>query len=55
MLKILPRADLDLFEIWDYIANDSLKQADKMSDEFNRVFLLIANNPEVGRIRNELK
>ena len=54
-LIILPSADLDLFEIWDYIAGDSFKQADKMSAEFNRVFLLLAQNPEMGRTRDELK
>lgn len=54
-LIILPSADLDLFEIWDYIAGDRFKKADKMSAEFNRVFLLLAQNPEMGRTRDELK
>lgn len=51
---ISPRAEIDLFDIWDYIANDSFKQADRMSGEFHRLFQLIALNPEMGRPRPEL-
>ncbi len=54
-VRILPSAHLDLFEIWDYIATDSIAQADKMSDEFDRVFSLLAENPEIGRAREELE
>lgn len=54
-VRILPRAHIDLFEIWDFIAADSIVQADKMSDEFDRVFSLIAANPEIGRARDELE
>lgn len=49
------RAKNDLFEIWEYIANDSFAQADKMSDEFEGIFSLLAENPEMGRSREELK
>lgn len=54
-VKILPGAYLDLFDIWEYIATDSFKQADKMADEFDRVFSLMAENPEMGRARDELE
>ncbi|GMQ83208.1 MAG: type II toxin-antitoxin system RelE/ParE family toxin [Rhodothermia bacterium] len=53
--KISESAKSDLFEIWDYIANDSIAQADKMSDEFERIFSVLAENPEMGRRREELK
>ena len=55
IVTILPSADLDLFEIWDYIANDSLAQADKMSAEFHRKFFILAENPEMGRTRDDLE
>ena len=54
-VAILPSAHLDLFDIWDYIATDSRAQADKMSEEFDRVFSLIDENPEIGRVRDELE
>lgn len=54
-VKILPSAQLDLFEIWDYIATDSVAYAEKGFKEFNRIFLILAENPEMGRKREELK
>jgi len=52
---ILPAAHFDLFEIWDHIATDSTAQADKMSEKFDRAFFRIAENPQMGRVRDELK
>ena len=54
-VRILPRASLDLLDIWDYIATDSIRQADRIVDEFDRVFKLIAKNPLMGRARDELE
>ena len=54
-VRILPSAHLDLLDIWDYIATDSTAQADKMSEAFDRVFSLVAENPEMGRARDELE
>ncbi|MFT5142831.1 MAG: toxin ParE1/3/4 [Rhodothermales bacterium] len=54
-VRVSPRARLDLFEIWDYIATDSVVQADKMSDALDGLLSLLAENPEMGRDRSELE
>ena len=46
-------ADLD--DIWDYIAQDSLKQADKMQDRILAICQKIADNTHTGRPRPELR
>ncbi|XSG85853.1 MAG: type II toxin-antitoxin system RelE/ParE family toxin [Methylohalobius sp. ZOD2] len=49
-----PRANRDLLEIWDYIANDSLDRADGLIATFDRKFRMLAEQPETGRRREEL-
>jgi toxin ParE1/3/4 len=46
-------ADLD--DIWDYIAQDSSLQADKMQDRIFAACQKVANNTELGRPRPELR
>ena len=46
-------ADLD--DIWDYIAQDSSLQADKMQDRIFAACQKVANNTELGRPRSELR
>ena len=48
------QAQDDLFEIWDYIAEDSLDNADKVRDEFFGALQMLANNPGIGHYREEL-
>ena len=54
-VRISPRALDDLFNIWTYIADDNEEEADKMADEFDRLFALIDENPQMGRTRDEIE
>lgn len=49
-----PRAILDLFEIWSYIAEDSVTNADRFAARIDKTFRLLARRPEIGRARPEL-
>jgi toxin ParE1/3/4 len=53
-LRITPRATLDLIEIWNYIADDSLENADNFADELNEVMRKLCRHPGLGRQREEL-
>lgn len=46
-----PRAELDLLDIWDYIADDSLERADEFLDRVERKLRTLARNPGLGRRR----
>ena len=50
----LSRASDDLAEIWDYIADDSEIQADLFIDTIGRKLQLLAEQPNLGRLRHEL-
>lgn len=49
-----PSAENDLFEIWDYIADDSEARADAFIDMLDQKFFTLASNPGLGRTRDEL-
>ena len=49
-----PRAELDLLDIWDYIADDSMDRADEFLDRIEEKLQLLALNPGMGRKRDEL-
>ncbi|HEY1129013.1 MAG TPA: type II toxin-antitoxin system RelE/ParE family toxin [Roseateles sp.] len=49
-----PRAEADIFEIWDYIAEDSLAEADRWLDRLDEKLNLWATQPAMGRQRDEL-
>lgn len=49
-----PRAADDILEIWDYIAEDSLEQADAWIDRLDESLQLLATQPLMGRARQEL-
>ncbi len=51
---IRPRALIDLAEIWDYIAADSIEQADRLIDLIDTKFKVLADQPGMGRSRSEL-
>jgi toxin ParE1/3/4 len=53
-LRITPRATLDLIEIWNYIADDSLQNADRFIDELDDTIQKLSRHPEMGRKREEL-
>ena|SRR6266568_1095343 len=49
-----PQAEADILEIWDYIAEDSLVEADRWVDRLDEKLALWATQPMMGRDRNEL-
>ncbi|MEP0924824.1 type II toxin-antitoxin system RelE/ParE family toxin [Leptolyngbya sp. ST-U4] len=49
-----PLAELDLLDIWDYIADDSLDRADEFLDRIEGKLETLALNPGMGRRREEL-
>jgi toxin ParE1/3/4 len=49
-----PRAQSDLVEIWDYIADDSEARADAFLDRIDQKFRTLAQRPGLGRARDEL-
>jgi toxin ParE1/3/4 len=49
-----PQAGADIAEIWDFIAEDSLEQADRWVDRLDEKLQLLAGQPLMGRGRPEL-
>lgn len=49
-----PRAEIDLAEIWEFIAGDNPAQADSFLDRLDQSFHGLAGNPRMGRPRGEL-
>jgi toxin ParE1/3/4 len=54
VVRLRPRAQDDITEIWGYIADDSELQADAFVDRLDAKFQLLARQPALGRMRNEL-
>ncbi|MDA9502562.1 type II toxin-antitoxin system RelE/ParE family toxin [Bradyrhizobium sp. CCBAU 11357] len=50
-----PQADLDLDSIWDFIASNSARAADKQIARIGEIFEMLLENPLAGRERRELK
>ena len=51
---VAPAARVDLYEIWEYVALENEDQATRLIDRFEQTFSLLAENPMMGRARNEL-
>lgn len=49
------RADLDLLQIWTYIAQDSLAKADEVIDLLHGRFEQLARQPESGQSCDEIE
>ncbi len=49
-----PRALFDLAEIWSYVAEDSVINADRLAARIDKAFKLLARRPGLGRARPEL-
>jgi plasmid stabilization system protein ParE len=47
-------AELDLDEIWEYIANDNVASADRWVEKLFGAFEFIASNPGIGHKRQDL-
>ncbi|MDA9399477.1 type II toxin-antitoxin system RelE/ParE family toxin [Bradyrhizobium sp. CCBAU 45389] len=50
-----PQADLDLDSIWDFIASNSVRAADKQIARIGEIFEMLLENPLAGRERRELR
>jgi toxin ParE1/3/4 len=50
-----PLAQADIDEIWDYIARDSVPNADRFVDRIERRFDLLPDNAGVGVARDDLR
>jgi len=52
---VAPLAQADLDDIWAYVAQDKPSAADKLIDTFHEKFRLLARNPLLGQLRQELR
>lgn len=52
--SVSPQALDDLFEIWQYIAQDSEEAADRVQSEFYNLFSSLAQTPAQGHSRKDL-
>jgi toxin ParE1/3/4 len=52
--RISPRASEDLTEIWSYIADDSVENADSFIDKLYETMQVLSRQPGSGRHREEL-
>jgi toxin ParE1/3/4 len=50
-----PQADDDLDAIWDFIALESVRAADKQIARIGEIFEMLLENPLAGRERRELR
>ena len=50
---LTPQAELDLNEIWDYIARDSLEQANRVLAELEKTMQTLARQPGMGHVRED--
>jgi toxin ParE1/3/4 len=48
------QAEIDLEEIWLFIAADNIAAADRLLDRIGSIFEMLAENPLAGRLRPEL-
>ncbi len=51
---VRPKARIDINGIWDYIADDSLTQADSFVDRMVMQLKILAREPGLGRLRDDL-
>lgn len=54
LVTLRPQAEADILEIWEYIAEDSVVEADRWVDKLDEKFALWATQPMMGRTRDEL-
>lgn len=49
-----PLAEVDILEIWEFIAEDSITEADRWVDKLDERLQLWATQPMMGRNRDDL-
>jgi plasmid stabilization system protein ParE len=52
--RFTPEAENDLFEIWLYIAADSMQAADRVEANIHRACTILSESPLHGHIRKDL-
>lgn len=53
-IALRPQAELDILEIWEFIAAESVSAADRWVDDLDEKSSLWATQPMMGRARDEL-
>lgn len=53
-VKRRPQAAVDILEVWDFIAEDSMVEADRWVDRLDERLQLWSTQPLIGRKRDEL-
>ena len=51
---LIPEADQDILEIWEYIARDSFDAADKQIRKLYEKFATLAQSPGIGHTCHDL-
>lgn len=51
---LTPRAAQDVGDIWEYIADDNVRAADRVIDALHKAILKLAKNPRIGHWREDL-
>ena len=51
---IKPQAEIDLIDIWQFIADNSIERADSFLDRINNTVQNLAGMPNMGRSREEI-
>ncbi len=51
---LTPRAEQDVEDIWDFIALDNIRAADRVIGDIERAFKRLAQAPGIGHYREEL-
>lgn len=54
-VRRFPQAKIDQSDIWLAIAEDNLRAADKIIDRIDEVVRMLAEQPEAGKRRDELR
>jgi antitoxin ParD1/3/4 len=52
--QLTPQAAGDLFEIWNFIAQDNPEAADRVEEAIFRACDLLSDSPLAGRVRKDL-
>ena len=51
---LVPKAQTDLLDILNYIADDNIDSALQVHSRFEKIFELLAENPDAGHYRKDL-
>lgn len=52
--RLTPRAEQDLTDIWDYLAEDNIEAADRVMAAIEKAANRLAANPGIGHLREDL-